>query len=73
MARRAAAVVVAAVLTVGCNHSRYGVRYDQRLPQLQRIAVVSTGVQVNSLHSGGVLEPRPDLVPGVRDQVLDAI
>lgn len=47
----------------GCNNSRYGMTYEQRFPELRRIAVLPAAVEMYSLHSGGVLERRPDMEP----------
>nr|WP_281721650.1 hypothetical protein [Nitrosomonas nitrosa] len=77
--RKASIGVSVALVAFGaaCNHSRYGVNYDTRLPQLKRIAVVPGAVDVVSLHSGGVHEPRPDLseAAGKRasDNLLDVL
>ena len=47
----------------GCsNPSRYGVTYDERLPTIKRVAVYPASINVVSLHTGGVPEPRPDLL-----------
>ncbi len=61
------------LIQIGCNSSRYGVRYEQRLPDLKRIAVMPGSIEVSSLHSGGVQESRPDLVGTARDRALDCV
>jgi hypothetical protein len=48
------------LLVAGCNTSRYGTAYDHRLSQIRTVAVVPVSVDVFSLHSGGLLEARPD-------------
>jgi hypothetical protein len=60
------------VSIAGCNTSRYGRGYDQNLPQIRHVAVVPI-VEVTALHTGGVPEPRPDLVPQVRERALDIV
>jgi hypothetical protein len=60
------------LLQVGCNNSRYGIHYDQRLPELKRIAVAPASIQVFSLHAGGLKELRPDMERPARDQALDS-
>jgi hypothetical protein len=62
-------VLLAVVVTGGCNNSRYGMTYDERLPQIKRVAVLPAGVEVYSLHTGGMLERRADLEPGVAESV----
>jgi len=56
-----------------CNNSRYGVNYDRRLPQLKRIALAPSSIVVQSLHTGGVPEARPDMVGPARDRTLDCL
>ncbi len=67
------AILIGLCFTCGCNNSRYGISYDNRLPQLKRVDLCSLGVEVQSLHSGGALEARPDLVEPARNGVLGAI
>lgn len=55
------------LLALGCNTSRYGMSYDERLPQIRRVAVLPAGVEVVSRHTGGMLEPRADLEPEVAE------
>ncbi len=62
-----------ALFALGCNNSRYGVQYDLRLPEIKRVAVIPASIEVSSLHSGGVQEPRPDLVGPASDRVVDCL
>jgi hypothetical protein len=64
--------ITLSLLLFGCNHSRYGVAYDRRLPELRRIAVAPAIIEVQSLHSGSLREARPDLVDAARDVTLDS-
>lgn len=57
---RLAVLVILLSSMLACNTSRYGRTYDQRLSQIRTVAVVPVGVDVYSLHSGGIEEPRPD-------------
>lgn len=61
------------LILAACNSSRYGMVYDRRLPQLKRIAVVPVGVEVYSLHSGGIAEPRPDEVGPASARLASAV
>ncbi|MBI5763672.1 MAG: hypothetical protein HZA51_09135 [Planctomycetes bacterium] len=61
------------LLAVGCNNSRYGVRYDQRLPEIKQVAVIPASIEVSSMHSGGVQEARLDLVEPARDRVIESL
>lgn len=61
------------LLAVGCNNSRYGVRYEQRLPEIKRVAVIPASIEVSSMHSGGVQEARLDLVGPARDRVIESL
>ena len=70
---RIVAAIVGLSFVFGCNTSRYGISYDNRLPQLKRIEFCPLGIEVHSLHSGGALEARPDLVEPARDGVLAAL
>lgn len=58
------------MLAAGCNHSRYGVHHDQRLPEIKRVGVIVPSVKVYSLHTGGVSEQRPDLEPDVQSRTM---
>ena len=57
----------------GCNHSRYGITYDERLPGIKRVAVLPAKVEVYSRHTGGALEPRKDLEPGVLERTMATV
>ena len=35
-------------VATGCNTARYGPRYNERLPQVQQIAIVPMSVSLNS-------------------------
>ncbi len=61
---------VLALLAAGCNNSRYGVTYDDRYPEIRRIAVLPAAIEAYSLHSGGVLERRPDMEPELAQKTL---
>jgi hypothetical protein len=64
-------VIALIALGAACNHSRYGVSYDERLPHLKRIAVVPGAVDVFSLHSGGTREARPDMTEETGNRTSD--
>lgn len=63
-------LVVALGFVLGCNTSRYGLTYEERLPDLRTVAVSPVCVEVHSLHTGGVLEPRPDITSDVRPRLV---
>jgi hypothetical protein len=65
--------IILGVAAIGCNNSRYGVTYDQRFPQIKRVAILPTGIEVLSRHTGGVLEKRPDLEPNVQAKTVAAL
>lgn len=54
----------------GCNNSRYGVNYDRRYPELRRIAVLPTVIEMYSRHAGGALERRRDMEPELTEKTL---
>lgn len=68
----AVAVVFIAAAT-GCNTARYGPRYNERLPQIQQIAIVPMSVSVQSRHSGGALEGRPQLSDETRARLVGLV
>ena len=57
---------------VGCNNSRYGITYKERLPSIKRVAILPA-VVVGSMHTGGVEERRPDIEPDVSKRMLEAV
>lgn len=67
------ASILLVVVVTGCNNSRYGVMYDERLPGIERVAIVPAAIEVLSRHTGGVLEKRPDLEPDVQARALAAV
>lgn len=62
--------LVLPIACFGCNTSRYGVTYDQRLPGIRHVHILPTHVQFQSIHAGGMLEARPDLTKEVRLRLL---
>ncbi len=66
-------LIAAVTLVVGCNNSRYGVHHDQRLPEIQHVGILAPSVKVYSLHTGGVLEERPDLEPKVQQMTVGLV
>jgi len=61
------------LVTVGCNHSRYGNTYDQRYPHVETVAVLPASFEMYSRHTGNVLERRTDLEPDLRRKTLSNI
>jgi hypothetical protein len=56
----------------GCagDTARFGTTYDRRLPEIKSVALRANAIQVQSLHSGGVLENRPEIADAARVWVL---
>jgi hypothetical protein len=53
----------------GCVQSRYGITYERRIGALQTLEVVLLRCQVDRIHTGGVLEPQPELSRQMRGQL----
>ncbi len=70
---RAVAVLVIITSVGGCNTSRYVADFDARLPQLKKIAILPVSVTVASRHTGGALESRPEMVPGVQASAVNML
>lgn len=66
-------VILVSAFLIGCNTSRYGLSYDQRLPLIKKVAIVPLNIGVSSLHTGGVSEPRPDLTAEVGPRLLSEL
>lgn len=64
--------IILFALDLGCNHSRYGITYEERLPSIKRVAILPA-VVVTSMHTGGVGERRPDIEPDVSSRMLEAV
>lgn len=62
-------------LVAGCAGSaaRYGRTYDQSLPAIRAVAIRANAVHVHSLHSGGVLENRPEIATAVQMEILNEL
>ena len=64
--------IILLTFDLGCNHSRYGITYEERLPSIKRVAILPA-VVVTSMHTGGVGERRPDIEPDVNRRTLEAV
>ena len=63
--------VGALAFIAGCGSTaRYGITYDQRLPEIKSVEIRPNGVAVVSLHAGGITEDRPEITDNVRAAIL---
>ena len=62
--------ILVLLIFTGCNNSRYGIAHDRRLSSIKKIIILPASINIQSMHAGGVLEPRPDLIPGVMSRAV---
>lgn len=67
-------LVAAGAAVAGCrNTSRYAPTYDRRLPRIRSVGICAKSVQVESRHTGGMREDRPDIAEDVCRRTLTAL
>ena len=55
------------------DSTRYAPTYDRELPRIRSVGICAKSIQVESRHTGGMREDRPDIAEDVRLRTLTAL